>query len=410
MHMLSSHNHSEFSACPQLIRCEYASGRYGFEPTLLIKGSTVLLKYIVLGARMQLGFAMCNGRLLYALKVCDDGDNGGILWSLVEREEELNCIRGLARSEPLVAFLFNELAVNVAWNDLSVSDTLGRLPTWADSSALGRIDHAGMKATVKPMIDRLNKSAASNDEWLVLEIGGKSDWNPVHSHFITAGASSSLIHLFDDDEGNQQEQLGVWLTDNIQPLGVHHSPQIPKGNGTRELTDILFSHEFGAVLIESKTLSVLTRKQLPDRAKLKRDIATHIDKAFNQLRGAIRKLKANVPVTSSTGDTLNVERTHPAHAIVLIPDLDLVDDRTAYGIEFMRDFMRATGGFAHLLDISELLRVVQAAEMIAAQGTTTTPMLAFDYYLMQRSEKALYAGTLCIEMLLRFVDEELPTS
>jgi hypothetical protein len=410
MHMLSSHNHSEFSACPQLIRCEYARGRNGFEPTLLIKGSTVLLKYIVLGARMQLGFAMCNGRLLYALKVCDDGDNGGILWSLAEREEELNGIRGLARGEPLVAFLFNELAVNVAWDDLPVSDTLDRLLTWADSSALGRVDHAGMKATVKPMIDRLHISGARNDEWLVLEIGGKSDWNPVHSHFITAGASSSLIDLFDNDEGNQQEQLGVWLTDNIQPLGVHHSPQIPKGSGTRELTDILFSHEFGAVLIESKTLSVLTRKQLPDRAKLKRDIATHIDKAFNQLRGAIRKLKANVPVTSSTGDTLNVERTHPAHAIVLIPDLDLVDDRAAYGVRFMRDFMRATGGFAHLLDISELLRVVQAAEMIAARGTTTTPMLAFDYYLMQRAKKALDAGTLCIEMLLRFVDEEYPTS
>lgn len=406
MHMLSSHNRSEFLACPQLIRFEYASGRDGFEPTLLIKGSTVLLKYIVLGARMQLAFAMCNGRLLYALKICDDGDDGGILWSIAEREEELNGIRGLAVGEPLVAFLFNELAVNVAWNDLPVSDTLDRLPTWADCSALGRIDHAEMMATVEPMIDRLHQSGVSNDEWLVLEIGGKSDWNAVHSHFITAGASSSLIHLFENDEGNQQEQLGVWLTDNLQPLGVHHSPQIPKGNGTRELTDILLSHAFGAVLIESKTLSVLSREKLPDRVKLKHDVAAHIDKAFNQLRGAIRKLKANVTVTSLKGNTLNVEREHPAHAIVLIPDLDLVDDRAAYGIEFMRNFMGATGGFAHLLDISELLRVVQAAEMIAARGTTTTPMAAFDYYLMQRAEKAVDAGTLCIEVLLRFADDE----
>jgi hypothetical protein len=410
MHMLSSHNRSEFLACPQLIRFEYVSGRDGFEPTLLIKSSTVLLKYIVLGARMQLAFAMCSGRLLYALKVCDDGDDGGILWSIAEREEELNGIRNLALGEPLVAFLFNELAVNVAWNYLPVSDALDRLPTWADSSALGRIDHAEMMATVKPMIDRLHQSDVSNDEWLVLEIGGKSDWNAVHSHFITAGASSSFIHLFDDDEGNQQEQLGVWLTDNLQPFGVHHSPQIPKDNGTRELTDILFSHEFGAVLIESKTLSVLTRKQLPDRAKLKHDVTAHINKAFNQLRGAIRKLKANVTVTSLKGDMLHVEREHPAHAIVLIPDLDLVDDRAAYGIEFMRDFMAATGGFAHLLDISELLRVVQAAEMIAARGTTTTPMVAFDYYLRQRTEKAFEAGTLCIKMLLLFADEESSAS
>jgi len=97
MHMLSSHNRSEFLACPQLIRFDYASGLDAFEPTLLIKGSTVLLKYVILGARMQLGFAMCNGRLLYALKVCDDGNDGGILWSIAERDEELNALRGGAR-------------------------------------------------------------------------------------------------------------------------------------------------------------------------------------------------------------------------------------------------------------------------------------------------------------------------
>lgn len=406
MHMLSSHNRSEFLAVPQLIRFDYAHGRDGFEPTLLIKGSTLLLKYIVLGARMQLAFTMCKGRLLCALKVCDDGDNSGILWSIVEREEELNGIRGLANGESLVAFLFNELAVNVAWNDLPTPGISDRLPTWTDSAALGRVDHSAIKVTALPLLNRLHHQVEDDDEWLVLEVGGRSDWKAVHNHFITAGASSSLIHLFDGDEGNQQEQLGVWLTDNIQPLGVHHSPQIPKGNGTRELTDILLSHEFGAVLIESKTLSVLARERLPDRAKLKRDVSAHIGKAFDQLRGAIRALKSGLPVTSPKGNALSVEREHPAHAIVLIPDLELVDDRAAYGIEFMQDFMGATGGFAHLLDISELLRIVQAAEMIAAQGTTTTPMMAFDYYLVERAKKAADAGTLCIEVLLRFVDDE----
>jgi hypothetical protein len=406
MHMLSSHNRSEFLAVPQLIRIDYAHGRDGFEPTLLIKGSTLLLKYIVLGARMQLAFTMCDGRLLCALKVCDDVNNGGILWSVVEREEELNGIRGLARGEPLVAFLFNELAVNVAWNDLPTPGTLDRLPTWAYSAALGGVDHSAIKVTALPLLDRLHRHVENDDEWLVLEIGGRSDWKAVHNHFITAGASSSLIDLFDGDEGIQQEQLGVWLTDNLQPFGGHHSPQIPKGSGTRELTDILLSHEFGAVLIESKTLSVLARERLPDRAKLKRDVSAHIGKAFAQLRGAIRALNSGVPVTSLKGKTLSVERNHPAHAIVLIPDLELADDHAAYGIEFMRDFMNATGGFAHLLDISELLRIVQAVEMIATRGTTITPMMAFDYYLMERAKKAADTGTLCIEVLLRFVDDE----
>ncbi|MBI3444893.1 MAG: hypothetical protein HY055_05945 [Magnetospirillum sp.] len=245
MHWLSSHNRSEFLACPQLIRFDYVTGREAFEPTFLIKSSTVLLKYIVLGAPMQLAFAICDGRLLCALKVCDDGDKGGILWSVVERTEELDGIRGLARGEPLAVFLFNELAVNVAQNNLPTLGALGRLSMWADGVTLGRVDHARLKPTVEPLIDRLHQSGLSDDEWLVLEIGGKSNWNTVHNHFITAGASSSLIDLFDGDEGNQQEQLGVWLTDNLQPSGVYHSPQIPKGNGTRELTDLLLSHEFG---------------------------------------------------------------------------------------------------------------------------------------------------------------------
>lgn len=111
-------------------------------------------------------------------------------------------------------------------------------------------------------------------------------------------------------------------------------------------------------------------------------------------------------MTSPNGNTLSIEREHPAHAIVLIPDLELVDDPVTYGIEFMQDFIGATGGFAHLLDISELLRIVQAAEMIAERNTTTTLMMAFDYYLMERAKKAVDAGTLCIDVLLRFADNE----
>lgn len=358
---------------------------------------------------MQLAFTMCDGRLLCALKVCDDGDNGGILWSVVEREEELAGVRGLARGEPLVVFLFNELALNVAWNDLSTPGVLDRLSMWADGAALGQIDHSAIKVTALPLLNRLHRHSEDISEWLVLEIGDSSDWKAVHNHFITAGASSSLIDLFDYDEGSQQEQLGVWLTDNLQPFGSQHSPQIPKGNGTRELTDILLSHEFGTVLIESKALSVFARERLPDRAKLKRDISAHINKAFDQLRGAIRALKSNVPVKSLNGNILSVERGHPAHAIVLIPDLELVEDRAAYDVEFMKSFMEATGGFAHLLDISELLRIVQAAEMIAERGTTTTPMMAFDCYLIDRAKIAAKRGSLCIEVLLRFVDDEAAT-
>jgi hypothetical protein len=128
-------------------------------------------------------------------------------------------------------------------------------------------------------------------------------------------------------------------------------------------------------------------------------------KAINQLRGGIRRLKDGTQVTSIGGSPLNVERSQPVHAIILIPDLDLIEDHQAYGLPLIQDFVKATGGFLHLLDISELLRIVQAAEMIARHSTQTTPMMAFDSYLIARFEKAVEAGTLCIHVLLRLSNE-----
>ena len=403
MHWLSAQNRDEFLATPQLIRLDYVSGQKGHEPTLLVKGSTLLLKYVVLGAPAQLAFALSGARLLCALRVCDDGDQAVVLWSVVESEQELNSVRGLAIGQPLVAFLFNELALNVAWNDFSVLRAPERLAKLIERAILGKVDYQVMERKVGPLLDQLVEGSG---QWVTFQVGGRSDWKPVKNHFITAGLSNSLIDLFDNNEGNQQEQLGVWLTDNLLNSGVYHSPQIPKGAGTRELTDILLSYEFGSILIESKTLSVFLRERMPERAKLKRDISVHIKKAFDQLRGAIRSLRSGVSVTSPKGTTLTVEREKPAHAIVLVPDLDLVEDRAAYGRDFIKNFIEKTGSFPHLLDISELLRIVQAAEMIAERGEKTTPIMAFDCYLIERLKKAMDEETLCIEVLLRF-DEQL---
>ena len=207
--------------------------------------------------------------------------------------------------------------------------------------------------------------------------------------------------MFSRDEGGQQEQLAVWLTDSLHPRGVHRSPQIPKGNGTRELTDILISHEYGALLIESKALTVFNRNTLPDRAKLAKDISQHVEKAVRQLRGSIRRLKDGAPVTTQAGSSIDVEWSKPAHAIILIPEFDLIENRKNYGLAFIADFMEATGGFIHLLDLAELLRVVQAAEMISRGSEQVTPLMALDYYLMERAERTHNAGTLCIQVLLR---------
>ena len=404
MHILAAHNRSEFLATPQLIRFDHVAGSEGYEPTLLIKASTLLLKYITLGVQMQLVFTMLDNRLLYALKVHDDEPIGCTLWSIVERDNEIAAITALERAEACQVFLFNELALNVSCATLRVS-VKPELAVMVAGAATGSVDHEAFKDNVAIVLDGLYADSPSCAGLIVAEVSNITNWKPVHYHYITSHAASSFIDLFNNDEGGQQEQLGIWLTDNLNPRGVHCNPQIPKGNGYRELTDILLSYQFGSILIESKVLAIFARSTLPSRAKLARTVTSHISKAVKQLRGGIRRLQDGTPVSDSKDRLLDVERKQPVHGIVLIPDLDLIEDSKVYDLQFIQEFMEATGGFLHFLDIAELLRIVQAAEIIAARGTETTLMMAFDYYLIERAKMTLKSGSLCIEVLLRIEDE-----
>lgn len=408
MHILASHYRSEFLATPQLIRIDYAKGANGFEPTLLVKGSTLLLKYIVLGARLQLFLGRLNDRLLYALIAYDDPSKPVMLWSIVESEAEVKALQALILGEPSPMFLFNELALNVAWCTAKLSFPL-EAKNWISDPRLGNVDYSAIAKQANDLLERAFKGITTPDQLLSADIAPIDEWLPVFNHFITSHGANSPIDLFSRDEGGQQEQLAVWLTDNLLPRGVYQSAQIPKGNGTRELTDILLSYEYGAILIESKALTVFNRETLPDRTKLAEGVSQHVEKAVRQLRGGIRRLKEGVPVTTREGSAIDVERSKPAHAIVLIPEFDLIEDKDHYGPVFIADFMQITGGFIHLLDIAELLRIVQAAEIIS-KGTERTPLMAFDYYLMERAGRTREAGTLCIQVLLRIQDEHESSS
>lgn len=401
MHILSNQMRSEFLACPQLVRFDYVKGKDGYEPTLFVKGSTLLLKYIVIGARLQLVFARLGENLVYGLKVFDDLDKGALIWSVCERPEEILAISALSKGQACHVSLFNELAVNAAWREVSLVVSRLSLECLVAGTTTEQVDYSLLKDSVFPILDAINRNAAPG-KTIIVDIEGSTDWNPIHSTYITNRAAANTLDLFDKDEGKQQEHIGIWLTDSLHPSGAYHSLQITNGKKSRELTDIVLSHEYGSFFIESKTLSIFTRDELPSRVKLAKDVSSHIEKAVSQLLGGIRKVKAGVQIIDASGSSIEIERTRPIHAIVLIPDLDLIEDRQKYGLQFIADFMKVTGGFLHLLDIAEMLRMVQAAEMIAARGTTTTPMMAFDYYLLERAKISMKEKSLCFEMLLRF--------
>src|SRR3954454_12102685 len=214
MHILASRNRSEFLVCPQTVRFDFARGHDNFEPTLLIKGSTLLLKYLVMGVRTQLAFARMGNRLLYGLKVYEDPEKPALLWSVLERAEEMSALAALERGEICQTFLFNEVAVNVTSCTHTVDLAGADLKALLHGVATGLVDHSAIKSDVSPILNRLGHESMSAAGIVIADVCRTTDWKKLINVLITNRASSSLIDLFDTDEGNQQEQVGLWLTDN----------------------------------------------------------------------------------------------------------------------------------------------------------------------------------------------------
>jgi hypothetical protein len=169
----------------------------------------------------------------------------------------------------------------------------------------------------------------------------------------------------------------------------------------RELCDVLLGHECGAVLIESKALDVLVRQILPDRETLALDLQKQITKATRQLKGGIKNLRRGLRITNQKGDDLEVNRNNTPHAIILVPDLSLLNGAPQFGGTFLQRFCNDSNAFLQILDTAELLRVVQAAEAIAKARKSTNIMIAFEFYLLERFKRAVTMPTPDFCLLLR---------
>ena len=191
------------------------------------------------------------------------------------------------------------------------------------------------------------------------------------------------------------------MIDQLRPEGAVKSPIVHQKTKTRELCDLILSHPYGAFLFESKALSILSRQHLPHRKKLASDLTKHILKAERQLSGSLRNLKKNCRVTDRDGVDLVIERQAPAHAIIVVPDLMLLDDANNIGGRFLKEFVRKTGCFLQILDLAELLRMVQAAEMLEQQGNRVSRMMCFDAHLTERFKRVIDLETPNFGFLLR---------
>ena len=398
MHILANHIRNEFMAVPELVRICMSRGVSGMEPTLLIKSNTLRLKYLIQQQRIRLGFCRVGDDwLAYYVEINDGDDDPVSLWSVAQDVDELDALRSMSKSSRCVVHLFNELALNQASTETDIQIDADTIDLF-DATVL----YPNRKEPPSDVVDKLFENNSSPGLTVEFEI---ENWNPVSSTYITNAAGSSFLSLFDENEGNQQEQLGVWLADTLVPKGVIRNPYVEEPKAARELTDLLLTYEYGSFLFESKTLAITARGRLPKRSKLSTNLHSGVRKALSQLSGGVRNLKRGYRVVDGAGVEIEVERDQPVHAIIIVPDLSLLSSFPDYQ-KTIAGFMEKTGGFVHILDVRELMRVVQAATEISSMGKKTTMLMAFDFYLIERAKYSLEQESPDFSVLLRVVDEE----
>ena len=135
------------------------------------------------------------------MQIRDDPDHPATLWSFLEYEDEIDAINALTKAPNCFVFLFNELAVNVAWGqaiiDLSGSHIGGILKD-AILRVAKEIDN-GEK--IGHLLDSLHRGDLPPSVGIATDYLEVPEWHPIENYYITNAASRSLVSIFETNEG-----------------------------------------------------------------------------------------------------------------------------------------------------------------------------------------------------------------
>jgi hypothetical protein len=395
-HLLSPHQRNEFLATPQCVRLTMADGESS-EPTILIKTDFLTLKYATQAAQLEIILhSLPWGGLAYSLAA--GGADGLNVWSTLESEDERTSLMALLAGQPGAAFVFDELLNIPAWTYVRLAGTGSRVvDVLTNAKIQARTDSEYSDDARQLALVDLTEAHDFAIQFSVTE------WVTLHNNYVANDHTLLDFHLWDTEAGTAQENVAQRLTDNLlSGFPSVRSPQIPDGRGTRELTDVLLTYPAGTFLIESKALQILEGGTPPSRDKLAAKVEKHVEKASKQLLGAWRSVTSGSAVSTKGGAPVQIQREAAPHAIILIPDLALLAQSTQFGGEFLRKMCIQMQGFVHILDPTELLRVVQAAEMISEQHEDQFARIAaLDYYLTERARLAVTKRSPSFQVLFR---------
>ena len=94
----------------------------------------------------------------------------------------------------------------------------------------------------------------------------------MNATYTTNSAERCQINFLSGEEGQQQENLIRWLTNELSPHGAYLSAQIREPSGQKEFTEVILTSADCSFLFMSKTLAIFAQKKLPSHTKLASDI------------------------------------------------------------------------------------------------------------------------------------------
>lgn len=403
-YVLSDNDRSKFLAIPEVACLKVLKDGGSPRVALLVKTSSLRLKYLHQLKSFRVIVTRLTSRgVLYLIEIKDDPTNPSYIWSLVETEEELEALNILSEIKSCVAYFYNEIAVNLYWAEINLSFYGTDLNKVLISSTLQKVGPDYDTEHIGSFIEDFHKEKLSGKEVSVMSVVPEVVWKKMLMVYLPTRSSigSSELH-FDKDEGSQQEQLVLWLVDELSPEGAVLNPLIGGGSKVRELSDALFTDDKGYFLVESKTLSVLDRSDLPDREKLKKNILKNVSKAYDQIIGAVNNVKKGSVVTDAKGNEIEVIRDKQNQVIILVPELSLLADSNEWGKKAIKEFYDETGSVFQILDPKELLRLVQGAHMVSLNYGGAIPLLmAFRHLLTERVKSVLEQDTVYLDFIIR---------
>ena len=211
---------------------------------------------------------------------------------------------------------------------------------------------------------------------VVIAEGMLKDFIMMENIFVGSHERNHIV-IDDKDEGGIFEKQ-IWVTfDRMFLNDLHRSPQIADKYGFRELTDVLAFHQYGIFLIETKALSVLDTTKERDMNRNVAGLQKQIVKGIDQMKGAAKKVAANIEIFDSKGNLLRFDQSIVPHCIVLVSELLPFGDWKAVELKMMQA----------MIDQPMYLNVMDLRELMLYIGYARGSKERLDASLMDRVEQ-----------------------